>query len=229
LVNLTLQALDLQNGADYISAKMVLEMSGSIYRKYSADEEDKKEVKDYMEQRIKEHVIWQSLWFWEEYFWDTIAVNFRNFLGEGSGGDEEYSRKEKDYLKKQLTKFSKKMSGKLSTASVEYFISNMADSIGLDPEQTQAVLASVGQVKFSKKVGQAFKGFKLSPSPKETKDKKTDKTKHTRSLSEKEPSTSASLSVPPPGRPANPAPVMCSKCRQSFRFKYELNTHTCDK
>jgi len=115
--------------------------------------------KDFIEDRIKNHPIWQSLFFWEEYFWDTIAINFQTVV-EGLEG-EEYSEKEKDYLKKALKKYAIRMLGwgELRQESVAMFTENMADSIGLDGSQTQAILASMSKTQAlkSKKQKKIFK------------------------------------------------------------------------
>jgi len=53
---------------------------------------------------IKENVIWQSL-----FFWDNIAYKFQLKFGDAIG--ENYSPPEKEYLKIELRKFAKNMVG----------------------------------------------------------------------------------------------------------------------
>jgi len=213
----------------------------------------KKDVykKDFLEFRIKDHVIWQSLFFWTEYFWDTIAINFKNIMGDSAMEAEAYSDNEKEYLKKQLKKFSIRMSGwgELPQESVAMFTENMADSIGLDPVQTQAILASINTIKSpKKKKGGAFKmmflgrssGYKKEgelpvKTEKTSKPEKQEKTKSPEKTSKPDKSPKPSEKQPEklkassngPSRPNTAPPFMCEKCRQSFRFKYEMNTHKC--
>jgi len=131
LFSLTLKKLDLKNGADYISGKMILELGPYFYRK------DLKE--DNIEYRVKDDPIWLCLNFWEEYFWDTIAVNFKNFMPDSS--DADFSQKEKLFLKRQLSKFSGTMlkADKIATEIVEQFVEYMAHTIGLEPAHAKEI------------------------------------------------------------------------------------------
>lgn len=51
---------------------------------------------------IKEHFVWQNLFFWEEYFWDFIADSF----GKRFGKTNEFTDKHKDFVKIKLVEFA---------------------------------------------------------------------------------------------------------------------------
>eukprot|EP01125_Pyxidicula_operculata_P016913 TRINITY_DN5869_c0_g2_i1.p2 TRINITY_DN5869_c0_g2~~TRINITY_DN5869_c0_g2_i1.p2 ORF type:complete len:765 (-),score=298.59 TRINITY_DN5869_c0_g2_i1:183-2477(-) len=173
MVNLTLVELDLQNGADYISGKIIQELSRKLYYILATTEETGKIVSKpvFLEENIKEHVIWQSLFFWEEYFFDSIAHSFqKNFGDNDEKQSSEYNQKEKEFFKESLKKFAKKMQGwgKLPNESIEFFVGNIADTIGMDEEQKNSVISSLSKVKFTDKIAMKFgKKVRMStPNPK---------------------------------------------------------------
>jgi len=140
LIGAALNDMHISNGADYISAKILLETSHSLYNDARGSP---RFIKDY----IKSHFLWQNLRFWEEYFWDTISKKYRKAI-EGVTAKDAIERKQKAFIATSLKKFAKIMWGwgNLPGESVKHFVSNMADKHGLDKRLTQEVLKEVDQI-----------------------------------------------------------------------------------
>jgi len=115
LINFALNELNLNNGADFISGKLLLEVSLSIYRK---GHKKKEFINDY----IKAHPLWQNLDFWREYFWDIASTKYSLMLNESSN-----TKKVGHFLAKNLKKFSL----------------TMKDSGGVDPESIKGLCEEI--------------------------------------------------------------------------------------
>jgi len=140
LINAMLARLDMQNGADYICAKIILEISKKIFHEVT-DEKEQFVRKETVEDMIKTHYIFENVRFWEEYFWDTISRKFQKT------GEEDYSKKEKNWLKKQLIKFTKTMNGwgSLTPDNIHEFAQEMASQIGMDESQKESLSSGVSK------------------------------------------------------------------------------------
>lgn len=170
LMYLTLGELELRNGADYISGKIIAEVSTLLVHKKKDHHTgpDDSEVK----LSIKEHVVWQSLFFWEEYFWDTIAHSFQQRFGDATG--DKYSPAAKEFLTQELKKFSKNMVGwgGLQAEAVAFFSQNLAMEIGLEEAQIHELVASIDKHslpstrKEKKAEGKPLKRFSVKNQPK---------------------------------------------------------------
>eukprot|EP01130_Rhizamoeba_saxonica_P012494 TRINITY_DN526_c0_g1_i3.p1 TRINITY_DN526_c0_g1~~TRINITY_DN526_c0_g1_i3.p1 ORF type:complete len:605 (+),score=165.61 TRINITY_DN526_c0_g1_i3:378-2192(+) len=94
LINTALNNLEITNGADYISAKLLHEVTGLIFRKF-------KGKREFMHVFIKEHFIWLNLRYWKEKFWDNASSKFGKISDETG-----LSKKSKQFLVKEVKRFA---------------------------------------------------------------------------------------------------------------------------
>jgi len=128
LINTLLSSIDMQNGADYIIGKVIMEISGKVH--HEVDNDGKEPIKETMEQFLK-HPYFESFDFWEEYFWDTIPRKFQQKFGVDIG--EDYSKREKDWLATQLNTFRDTLTERgLPKDTITSLINRMATDIKID-------------------------------------------------------------------------------------------------
>jgi len=152
LINSCLNVLKLENGADYICAKIILQTAEIIYRKVKIlpakpkDLPAKKDSKKWSSKRqpapapepvketeecvmpfIKDHFVWEHLSFWEEYFWDVIAKSFQDAFGHTS----DYTDVHKQFIEAKLKVFGKSMIGwgRMTPEDIEKFIKKIQDEV----------------------------------------------------------------------------------------------------
>jgi len=98
LINTLLSVLDLGNAADYISGKVIMQISEIVYHEVDG-------VKESMDKLLHHHYFC-NFEFWEEYFWDMVSRKFQKKFGDlTSDGREDFSKKEKEWLTKKLVTF----------------------------------------------------------------------------------------------------------------------------
>jgi hypothetical protein len=140
LINVCLNEMNLNNGADYISAKILLEKTSFITR------EVKGSHPDYLQDFIKEHHIWSNLNFWEEYFWDTMAKDAKRvFRSVEIDFSKNMSPKQQIFVVFHLQQMIDRMWGwgKLPVPSIQMFVANQAKQLCLDQNITDAILEKV--------------------------------------------------------------------------------------
>jgi len=98
LINTLLSVLDMGNAADYITGKVIMQISEIVYHEVDG-------VKESMD-RLLHHHYFCNFEFWEEYFWDMVSRKFQKKFGDlTSDGREDFSKKEKEWLTKKLVTF----------------------------------------------------------------------------------------------------------------------------
>uniref|UniRef100_A0A6B2KXU5 Calponin-homology (CH) domain-containing protein n=1 Tax=Arcella intermedia TaxID=1963864 RepID=A0A6B2KXU5_9EUKA len=173
LFNKALDCMDPSNGADYISAKIIHELSHKIQRVVVVDKET---VRDNVEVLIKRHPVWQNIDFWREYFWDLMSVKFKKVVDEMSVGGE-YSTKQKEFLIKHLSKFTMGIYGwgELPPEAIDLFTESMAMEIGLSEAQIADMLKK--QAKNWKKMDKSKENLDKFDPPAKTEKSKQEKAK----------------------------------------------------
>jgi len=136
LVTVALNEMHISKPADYISAKVLMELSYNL--QWVAKEKKKKTITHVIKDYIKPHFIWQNLRFWEEYFWDKISQNF----GEVKKLPKE---QQQAFLANNLKEFAGKMLGwgNLPNESLLFFLGNMARQNDLTDTQTEEILEEI--------------------------------------------------------------------------------------
>jgi len=99
-----LGGLDLRGDgfADFITAKLLLEMSNKLKFVEEGNEE-------FFTALIKNHRCWDNLNFWEKYFRELVPVAFVTAYGDGEGGT--YSSEAINWLTKKIVAFAHSMAG----------------------------------------------------------------------------------------------------------------------
>jgi len=120
--------LDLTTGGDFIAGKTILDFATKMYKKDGSD-------KLFLQGSIRTHFIWQNLFFWEEYFWDSAAGSIPWTLDPSS--ESNYSKSQKEFLGKYIKTFATQMLdwGNLPSPAVQLFVSNITNDLGFDDDQ----------------------------------------------------------------------------------------------
>jgi len=147
--------LDLRNGADYISAKIVVETAGRIYRNVSG-------VPEYILTYTKNLFVWQDLFFWTDYFWDITAKEIQKRVDEIGILGEVYSLQQKAFLKVQIEQFGAFLCGwgDLPLETRVMFCENIAEEAGLTKEQVASITDSLLKPKEKNKGASKWFGSK---------------------------------------------------------------------
>jgi len=142
LIELVLNSIDLRNGADFISGKILLETSSLVARQPKRLEEEP----EFVQMVIKPHKCWENTFFWQEYFWTQVTSKFSEKYGEGSklGG---WSSEEKEFFEKEIVDFAKVMQGwgDLPQEKLLLFLESLADACTLEADARDRVLTGVLQ------------------------------------------------------------------------------------
>jgi len=89
---------------------------------------------------IKDHVLWQSLFFWEDYFWDSIQKNQDEFK---KMEDAHFTKEQLRLITKYLPEWVGKNMygwGKLPLESLDLFTQNVVEKVGgISQEQLQKI------------------------------------------------------------------------------------------
>jgi len=154
LVNFALQNLEVQNATDYISTKLLLEVSERIFHRAIIgiiEDGTPLRKKEYLKHLIREATVFQSLFFWEEYFWDYVGDEFRLKFSNDRSRVQGYNSKETEFLKAKLVKFVKKIEewGALRPEAIDLFVGNMIGSIGISQMEIRSALADSQTKTFS--------------------------------------------------------------------------------
>jgi len=142
MINNCLTNLDLKNGADYISAKIIVENAGKIYRNDTGTPE-------YILQFTKDLYVWQDLWFWTDYFWDLTAKKFQGLSFSSDQSDplmgDEYSPQQKVFLETEIQNFGQFMLGwgDMKVDTIAMFAENIADSAKLSKDQISSIRENI--------------------------------------------------------------------------------------
>eukprot|EP01129_Flabellula_baltica_P003560 TRINITY_DN13316_c0_g1_i1.p1 TRINITY_DN13316_c0_g1~~TRINITY_DN13316_c0_g1_i1.p1 ORF type:complete len:652 (+),score=169.69 TRINITY_DN13316_c0_g1_i1:43-1998(+) len=97
LVMCCLNEMNLQNGADFITAKLILDSSTMISRKVISK-------KERIIDAVRIHPIWQNLGFWTEYFWDKASQKYSALVtADGQ------KKKAVGFLKKHISRYTVEM------------------------------------------------------------------------------------------------------------------------
>jgi len=128
LANNLLSVLDVTNPADYISCKVLLQISRVVYHEV----ENGKET---MERLLQSHYF-QNVEFWEEYFWDVISNKYQKKFGDIS---EDYSKKEKEWLLKKMASFLTVLQDRgLPKDTLADLTKKLTDTIQADSDKLQS-------------------------------------------------------------------------------------------
>eukprot|EP01120_Amphizonella_sp_Union-15-10_P001571 TRINITY_DN11729_c0_g1_i1.p1 TRINITY_DN11729_c0_g1~~TRINITY_DN11729_c0_g1_i1.p1 ORF type:complete len:245 (-),score=45.31 TRINITY_DN11729_c0_g1_i1:59-793(-) len=132
LITLALTEMHISNPADYISAKALMECSTSIIW---TTKEKKKHVNHMIKDYINQHVIWQNLNFWEEYFWDKTSQSFSTVKSKPI--EEQIT-----FMAKLLKDFGRNMIGwgNLPLETLSLFLTDMAKKNGLPQNSINTIL-----------------------------------------------------------------------------------------
>jgi hypothetical protein len=116
------------NPADYISCKVLLQISRVVYHEV----ENGKET---MERLLQSHYF-QNVEFWEEYFWDVISNKYQKKFGDIS---EDYSKKEKEWLLKKMASFRTVLQDRgLPKDTLADLTKKLTDTIQADSDKLQS-------------------------------------------------------------------------------------------
>jgi len=130
LINTLLSVLDMGNAADYISGKVIMQISEIVYHEVDG-------VKEAMD-RLLHHHYFCNIEFWEEYFWDTVSRKFQKKFGDlTSDGREDFSKKEKEWLTKKLVTFRNDLLDRgLPKETITQLLQKLSSDIKIDlPEK----------------------------------------------------------------------------------------------
>lgn len=135
LINGVLAHLNLSDGSDFISGRLLLECSSLIAR------ESKKGLADdvtYIQAILKPHKCWRNTFFWEEYFWAQISPKFEELTLDTK--EEEYS-----FFLVEIVEFAKSMWGwgSLSANAIILFAESLANKVEIPDEKTQLITRMV--------------------------------------------------------------------------------------
>eukprot|EP00028_Trichosphaerium_sp_Am-I-7-wt_P013061 CAMPEP_0168509086 /NCGR_PEP_ID=MMETSP0405-20121227/544_1 /TAXON_ID=498012 /ORGANISM="Trichosphaerium sp, Strain Am-I-7 wt" /LENGTH=329 /DNA_ID=CAMNT_0008526433 /DNA_START=603 /DNA_END=1592 /DNA_ORIENTATION=+ len=134
IYKLSLDEIHISNGADYISAKLLRELSFRIYRQ-------KRNTSEYLKERIKGHFIFMHLGFWEEYFCDDLAKAYSKAFVQYAKQTKASTDEHNVFLARQLEKFVLQMFGwgKIPVATLHHFVSQMADKFDLPDDYVSQI------------------------------------------------------------------------------------------
>eukprot|EP01126_Amoeba_proteus_P051363 TRINITY_DN6128_c0_g1_i27.p1 TRINITY_DN6128_c0_g1~~TRINITY_DN6128_c0_g1_i27.p1 ORF type:complete len:322 (+),score=70.87 TRINITY_DN6128_c0_g1_i27:396-1361(+) len=142
LISACLNTLHLKNPADYICGKIIFETSGKFFRRKVTKLHGKdKDSLEFIKPFIQDHFVWQNLFFWEEYFWDSVAQSFSDQFGQTT----EFKSIHKEFIKNKLTDFYKVMEGwgRLPLDSIALLAENIATDCELDNSQIDWVVQTI--------------------------------------------------------------------------------------
>eukprot|EP01125_Pyxidicula_operculata_P011975 TRINITY_DN3925_c0_g1_i2.p1 TRINITY_DN3925_c0_g1~~TRINITY_DN3925_c0_g1_i2.p1 ORF type:complete len:1422 (-),score=336.90 TRINITY_DN3925_c0_g1_i2:51-4316(-) len=143
LIDYVLNSIDLRNGADFISGKILLETSSLIARQAKGGGGE--EPFQFIQTVIKPHKCWENTFFWQEYFWTTVTTKFS--LNDESTPKSTGSEEEKIFFEKELVSFAKVMHGwgGVSIDKLLLFIESLTDQCSLGMEGRGNVLTAISE------------------------------------------------------------------------------------
>jgi len=123
--------------ADYVTAKLLLQMSNKI--KYLEDGQE-----EFFTSLIRSHRCWDNLDFWEKFFSETVPVQFvASFPDQESGA---YTNEAINWLVKQVVNFAYSMAGwghltedQITKCTLHATETRLIQELGLDVERTELV------------------------------------------------------------------------------------------
>eukprot|EP01125_Pyxidicula_operculata_P012165 TRINITY_DN3990_c0_g1_i1.p1 TRINITY_DN3990_c0_g1~~TRINITY_DN3990_c0_g1_i1.p1 ORF type:complete len:373 (+),score=148.05 TRINITY_DN3990_c0_g1_i1:138-1121(+) len=86
----------------------------------------------FLQDEIRDHYVWQNLFFWEEYFWDTAANSLPWTIEANS--DAGFSKSQKEHLQKYIITFTTNMLGwgTLPVPAIQLFVENLLNDLKID-------------------------------------------------------------------------------------------------
>jgi len=135
LINFALNELNLSNGADFISGKLLLSSSWNIYRKNRGKNKNVS-PKEFIGDFIRTHPLWQNMEFWNEYFWDSASHKYSNLLND---------QHETVFLEKYLKKFAKIMEkqGNVDVDSIIKLCSDIIKSLEIENNVRETLMSKI--------------------------------------------------------------------------------------
>eukprot|EP01127_Copromyxa_protea_P017158 TRINITY_DN5196_c0_g1_i3.p1 TRINITY_DN5196_c0_g1~~TRINITY_DN5196_c0_g1_i3.p1 ORF type:complete len:723 (-),score=170.73 TRINITY_DN5196_c0_g1_i3:52-2148(-) len=149
MITTCMECLDLSNGADYISAKRILQTASRILRHPPSKKEKVRETKFgshvmSVQEAVGCHVMWQNLNFWIEFFLDSIASKYgqkiQTFLNDTG------NKKSAAFLRNELKKFPRVMlvkGGGLKVEHAMYAVDTLALQLDLKFSLTSEEMAEL--------------------------------------------------------------------------------------
>jgi len=113
--------LNLSDGSDQISGRLLLECSSLIAR-----ESKKGKEPESLQVHIKPHRVWLNTYFWEEYFWVQTTPKFEELNPETKDDEDAF-------FKVEIVEFAKGMFGwgNLGIYAIGLFVESLCDKVGL--------------------------------------------------------------------------------------------------
>jgi len=133
LITLVMGYLNLSEGADFISGRLLLECASLIARESKSGGDV-----EFIQTMIKPHRCWRNTYFWEEYFWTQVSPKFEEI-------NLETVEQEHAFFSVEIVEFAKRMWGwgNLSPHSINLFVETLAGKSDLSPSETNTITRMV--------------------------------------------------------------------------------------